>query len=110
MTRLSDEQLDGLQRFVDGDDGPHSKHLVWINRAIAEIRERRAASDRVAERLLFCMYIYSGYRIGDSRGPNGCMFDALNASRPDIAAELAEGAFEDEVYAKYFDAETEAAR
>lgn len=59
-------------------------------------------ADRAAERLLFCMHIYRGYKIGESRGPNGCLFDAIDALRPDIAAELHKADVHD-VYVKHFD-------
>lgn len=52
--------------------------------------------DRAAEHLVFALHIYPGYRV-DSRGPTGCIMDALEAIAPEIAAEIREhGA--DEVY------------
>lgn len=48
MTKLSDVEIDGLHRFVIGDDGPRPIHMVWIDRALTELRERRAA-DLTAE-------------------------------------------------------------
>jgi len=46
--------------------------------------------DRAAERLVFALHVYSGYRI-DSRGPLGCILDALEAIAPEVAAEVRAG-------------------
>lgn len=56
MSRLTDEEINGLQRFVNGDDGPRPIHIVWTDRALAELRERRSndltAEEREALRVL----------------------------------------------------------
>lgn len=44
----------------------------------------------VVQRLLFAMHIYSGYKI-DSRGPSGCIFDAIQRLDPKIHAKLVKG-------------------
>lgn len=67
-----------------------------------EVVALREGADRAAERLLFCTRIYYGYRIGYSRGPNGCIFDAIEATRPDVAADLREGLDDTTVYRKHF--------
>lgn len=41
--------------------------------------------DRAAERLVFALHIYL-----DSRGPLGCIMDALEAIAPEVAAEVRE--------------------
>src|SRR5690348_16456927 len=48
--RLTDTEIEGLQRFVVGDDGPRPIHIVWTDRALVELRERRAADLTPAER------------------------------------------------------------
>lgn len=40
-----------------------------------------------AERLVFALHIYGGYTI-NSRGPLGCIMDALRAIAPEVAAEI----------------------
>lgn len=41
--RLTDEELTGLQRIIDGDDGVRPIMFPWMDRALAELKERRAA-------------------------------------------------------------------
>lgn len=53
--------------------------------------------DRAAERLVFALHIYGGYTI-NSRGPLGCIMDALDAIAPEVAAEIRESDDADEVY------------
>ncbi len=50
----------------------------------------RIDTDKAAERLVFALHIYPGYRV-DSRGPTGCIMDALDAIAPEVAAEVREG-------------------
>lgn len=45
--------------------------------------------DKAAERLTFALAIYPGYRI-DSRGPAGCLMDALDEIAPDVSAHIRE--------------------
>lgn len=52
--------------------------------------------DRAAERLVFALQIYGGYII-NSRGPLGCIMDALDAIAPEVAEEIREHEA-DEVY------------
>lgn len=52
--------------------------------------------DKAAERLVFALHIYGGYTI-TSRGPLGCIMDALEAIAPEVAAEIREHDA-DEVY------------
>lgn len=52
--------------------------------------------DRAAERLVFALHIYAGYKI-NSRGPLGCIMDAREAIAPEVAAEVREHDA-DEVY------------
>lgn len=42
--------------------------------------------DRAAERLVSAMYLYPNYRV-DSRGPRGCIADALEIISPEVLAE-----------------------
>lgn len=39
---LTAEEVEKLQRIVDGDDGVRPIMFPWINRALAELRDRRA--------------------------------------------------------------------
>lgn len=94
---LLDTRIDGQRIFL----ADQVESLVM--EMAQEICALTESADRAAERLLFCMHIYRGYRVGESRGPNGCLFDAIEATRPDIAAELREGLDEHDAYAKYFD-------
>jgi tellurite resistance protein len=43
VKRLTDEEMAGLQRITAGDDGVRPIMFPWIDRALAELRERRAA-------------------------------------------------------------------
>lgn len=45
--------------------------------------------DKAAEHLVFALYIYGGYII-NSRGPLGCIMDAIKAIAPEVHAELLE--------------------
>jgi hypothetical protein len=46
--RLTDEQIAGLQRIIDGDDGVRPIMFPWMSHALTELRARRAA-DLTAE-------------------------------------------------------------
>lgn len=46
---------------------------------------------KAAESLLFMMHIYKGYEVGNSRGPNGCVLDAITAIAPKIAKRIRNG-------------------
>lgn len=43
--------------------------------------------DKAAECLVRALWIYAGHKI-DSRGPLGCIMDALRAIAPEVAAEI----------------------
>lgn len=42
--RLTDEELDGLQRIIDGDDGDRPIMFPWMDKALAELRAHRSAA------------------------------------------------------------------
>jgi hypothetical protein len=44
--RLTDENIAALQRIVDGDDGVRPIMFPWIDRALSELKERRALDSR----------------------------------------------------------------
>jgi len=68
--------------------------------------ERRL--DEIAERALFCVYIYPNYTM-DSRGPLGCLSEILEAARPDLYERLEDGETWREVYlAEYSDEDDDA--
>lgn len=46
-----------------------------------------AMLDRAAERLVFALHIYRGYKV-DSRGPAGCIMEALDRIAPGISASI----------------------
>ncbi len=48
------------------------------------------ARNRAAERLVFALRIYPNYRV-DSRGPLGCIYDALEVLAPDVVERLRNG-------------------
>ena len=54
--------------------------------------------DRAAEHLVFALHIYGGYTVS-SRGPSGCIMDALDEIAPEVAAEI-RATDADEVYRK----------
>jgi hypothetical protein len=60
--------------------------------------------ERVAERLVFAMWIHAAYRV-DSRGPSGCLMDALDIIAPDVAAAFRKGIDGHDVYAKFYGSE-----
>jgi hypothetical protein len=45
---------------------------------------------KAAQKLLFALAIYPNYRV-DSRGPRGCLLDALDVLDPKAAAKLRDG-------------------
>lgn len=47
-------------------------------------------SKEAARRLLTAFYLYSGYRL-DSRGPSGCIMDALKLLHPKAHKMMADG-------------------
>ncbi len=53
----------------------------------ADRKREIAARDQAVERLLFMLSIYAPH----DRGTRGCVFDAIEALRPDIAKLLADG-------------------
>jgi hypothetical protein len=55
--------------------------------------------DRAAEALVRALRLYDGYTVG-SRGPSGCIIDALEAIAPDVAREIRDGAEPSEIYAR----------
>jgi len=56
-----------------------------------DVDEPRATPlDRAARKLITALYLYPGHRV-DSRGPAGCIVDALEEIAPEVAAELREG-------------------
>lgn len=59
------------------------------------------AIDKAVERLVFMMHIYQGYPVGKSRGPNGCVWEAIKALAPDIATEVEQTDW-DTVYNKHW--------
>lgn len=44
-------------------------------------------AERAARKLVTALYLYPGHRV-DSRGPAGCIMDALDEIAPEIAAEV----------------------
>jgi hypothetical protein len=52
--------------------------------------------DRAARRLVTIFHLYSGHTV-DSRGPAGCIMDALDEIAPEVAAEIREGAEASEI-------------
>lgn len=54
--------------------------------------------DKLAELLVRMLWLYPGYRV-DSRGPAGCIMDALDIVAPDVAAEIRDSVDVHQVYA-----------
>lgn len=52
--------------------------------------DARESADRAVLELLRAFYLYGHYPV-QSRGPAGCLHEAIQLLRPDIAAYLAEG-------------------
>lgn len=77
------------------------KNSPQISNTVAGKLERLAdyeeRLDEIAERALFCVYIYPNYPM-DSRGPLGCLSDILKAARPDLYERLEDGETWGEVY------------
>lgn len=85
-----------------------AQHELANERQVTQDLRERIAFDtrceRVAERLVFAMWIHAAYRI-DSRGPSGCLMDALDIVAPDVAAAFREGMDGHDVYAKFYGSE-----
>lgn len=71
-----------------------------LSKRIAALESRFTSGHDVAEKLVRCMYLYGGYSVS-SRGPSGCILDALDAIAPDIAKQIREDGA-DAVYAKHW--------
>ena len=54
-------------------------------------------ASRLAELLVRMLWLYPNYRV-DSRGPAGCIVDALEIVAPDIAAQLKDGVSVRDIY------------
>jgi len=67
---------------------------------ITELESRFVSGHDVAEKLVRCVYLYGGYDV-NSRGPQGCILDALEAIAPDIAKQVREDGWDD-VYRKHW--------
>ncbi len=48
------------------------------------------ATHRAVQSLLFAMRIYPGYKV-ESRGPSGCILDAIEVLEPEVAAKIRDG-------------------
>ena len=76
-----------------------------VRRVLAEstplVDEQR---DRIAECLVRIFYLYNGHRV-DSRGPSGCIVDALNIVAPGVMDEIRESSAH-EVYVRRWSEDT----
>lgn len=97
VERLSAERSTAIFAADEARD-----QIADLERQLHSAIERgREEANVVAERLVFALHIYGGYNI-NSRGPGGCLFDAIKAVAPSIAQDLSElGA--DATYAKHWD-------
>lgn len=59
-----------------------------LTKRVAKLEGERDKAVDAAERLVFMLHIYGGYTV-NSRGPAGCIMDALRAIAPDIADDVA---------------------
>jgi chromosome segregation ATPase len=67
--------------------------------ATASLRDR---DDKLAELLVRMLWLYPGYTV-KTRGPSGCIMDALDIVAPEVAAEIRSGDVEvDDTYAKHW--------
>jgi hypothetical protein len=111
---------DGL-RYHRGSRAPTSGRVVGFSRGSAELAIRvlrdgrktvvtahapwwevdptKSAPDldKAAEALVKAFWLYSGYTVG-SRGPSGCILDALDEIAPDVAKEIRNGDEAHDVY------------
>jgi len=89
LYRLTDAEralLDDLLDVHQDSVGPVREQLCA--RIRNELRCGKVdQDDQAAHALIRMMWLYPNYRV-DSRGPTGCILDALKRIAPDVAAEL----------------------
>lgn len=59
------------------------KELADQGRRLDALEKRAEEIKDAAERLVRCLYLYGGYTV-DSRGPQGCIMEALEIIAPGI--------------------------
>lgn len=63
--------------------GEHSGAIADLLKRVRILEGEREKSNEAAECLVRCLYLYNGHRT-DSRGPLGCIMDALKIIAPDV--------------------------
>lgn len=83
------------------NDGAITDLLDDLDTLEAENAALRAGHDEAAQRALFMLHIYGGYKVA-SRGPIGCIHDVLRVVGPEIQKRLADGEEPSEIYADLY--------
>jgi hypothetical protein len=86
-----------IREIAGGYSLTHDVESVPLAEELLETRARIAKLDRAAEALVKALYLYGGYSV-TSRGPAGCIMDALDIVAPDVASALRDGAEASDVY------------
>lgn len=60
-----------------------SERIDALTKRISILEGERNQATDAAERLVRCLYLYGGYNV-NSRGPIGCIMDALAIIAPDV--------------------------
>lgn len=58
-----------------------------LTKRVAKLEGQRERTTDAAEALVRCLYLYGGYTV-NSRGPAGCIIDALKIVAPDVADDV----------------------
>ena len=92
----------GVQTVMHSTDPQRrmAEQIRRLSQRIAALESRFTSGHDVAEKLVRCMYLYGGYNV-NSRGPSGCIMDALDAIAPDIAKQVRDDGV-DAVYQKHW--------
>lgn len=78
--RTDRDALNEVRRKID----------LGVPESVVERSKDEIDLDSAAKKLVFALYIYGGYPI-NSRGPSGCILDALEVIAPHIRADLSNG-------------------
>jgi hypothetical protein len=63
------------------------KQIHDLSKRIDKLEGKREQSTDAVEALVRCLYLYGGYTV-NSRGPAGCIIDALRIIAPEIADDI----------------------
>jgi hypothetical protein len=64
-----------------------SERIRKLSKRVEALEGKQKKAKDAAECLVRCLYLYGGYNV-NSRGPLGCIMDALEIIAPDVADDI----------------------